>query len=53
MVIIWQFIGLYMIIFLAALQNVPNEILEAADIDGASEWTKTWKIVVPMIKEPF
>ncbi len=51
MVIIWQFIGLYMIIFLAALQNVPNEILEAADIDGASEWTKTWKIVVPMIKE--
>lgn len=51
MVIIWQFIGLYMIIFLAALQNVPTEIIEAADIDGASEWTKTWRIVVPMIKD--
>ncbi|WP_186577869.1 carbohydrate ABC transporter permease [Aquibacillus kalidii] len=48
--IIWQFIGLYMIIFLAALQNVPKEILEAADIDGASEWTKTWKIIIPTIK---
>lgn len=48
--IIWQFIGLYFIIFLAALQNIPNEILESAEIDGASEWKKTWYIVIPMIK---
>ncbi|WP_226037584.1 carbohydrate ABC transporter permease [Aquibacillus saliphilus] len=48
-VIIWQFVGLYLIIFLAALQNVPEEVLEAAKIDGASEWTTTWKITVPMI----
>lgn len=50
-VVIWQFVGLYLIIFLAALQNVPEEVLEAAKIDGASEWTTTWKITVPMIWE--
>ncbi|GGE26105.1 ABC transporter permease [Pullulanibacillus camelliae] len=49
--IIWQFIGLYMIIFLAALQNIPREILEAAEIDGATEWSKTWKIILPMMKD--
>ena len=48
-VVVWQFIGLYLIIFLAALQNVPNEVLEAAKIDGASEWATTWKITIPMI----
>ncbi|WP_077622271.1 carbohydrate ABC transporter permease [Sediminibacillus massiliensis] len=47
--VIWQFVGLYLIIFLAALQNVPEEVLEAARIDGANEWTTTWKITVPMI----
>lgn len=47
--VIWQFVGLYLIIFLAALQNVPEEVLEAAKMDGASEWITTWKITVPMI----
>jgi len=47
--VIWQFIGIYLIIFLAALQNIPEEVLEAAKIDGASEWITTWKITVPMI----
>ena len=48
-VVVWQFIGLYLIIFLAALQNVPTEVLEAAKMDGASEWATTWKITIPMI----
>jgi raffinose/stachyose/melibiose transport system permease protein len=48
-VVIWQFIGLYMIIFLAALQNVPGEIMEAADIDGASEARKLFSITLPMM----
>ncbi|SHM74462.1 carbohydrate ABC transporter permease [Gracilibacillus kekensis] len=47
--IIWQFVGLYFIIFLSALQTVPSEILEAADLDGASEWQKTIHIVLPSI----
>lgn len=48
-VIIWQFVGFYMIIFLAALQNIPAEIIEAADIDGAGELHKLFKITIPMI----
>lgn len=47
--IIWQFVGLYLIIFLAALQNVPGEVLEAAQIDGASGWKRTVFITIPMI----
>ncbi|WP_066191463.1 MULTISPECIES: carbohydrate ABC transporter permease [Gracilibacillus] len=48
--IIWQFVGLYFIIFLSALQTVPGEILEAADLDGASEWQKTRHIILPSIR---
>ncbi|MCM3111820.1 carbohydrate ABC transporter permease [Lederbergia lenta] len=49
--IIWQFVGLYLIIFLAGLQNIPQEIYEAAEIDGASGWTKTLYITLPMMKD--
>lgn len=48
-VIVWQFIGLYMIIFLAALQNIPQDISEAADIDGADEVVKFFKIRLPLL----
>ncbi|ADU31412.1 carbohydrate ABC transporter permease [Evansella cellulosilytica] len=48
-VIIWQFIGLYFIIFLSALQTVPKDIIEAAELDGASEWQKTRHIILPSI----
>lgn len=46
---VWCGIGPTMIIILAALQNVPAELLEAADIDGAGIWHKYTKIVLPMI----
>jgi multiple sugar transport system permease protein len=42
-------IGQYMIIFAAALQDVPKELYEAADIDGASKWRKTISVTIPMI----
>jgi raffinose/stachyose/melibiose transport system permease protein len=48
-VIIWQFIGLYMVIFLAALQNIPADISEAADIDGAGEVTKFFRVRLPLL----
>lgn len=50
-VIIWQFVGQYLIIFMAALQNVPKGVLESAQIDGATEWKTTWKVTIPMIWE--
>ncbi len=48
-VIIWQFVGLYFIIFLSALQTVPKDILEAAELDGATEWQKTRYVTLPSI----
>lgn len=48
-VIIWQFFGLYMIIFLAALQNIPSDIMEAAEIDGANEVRKLFLVTIPML----
>ena len=38
-----------MILYLAALQNVPQELYEAADIDGASSFQKFWKITLPFL----
>lgn len=49
--IVWQFVGLYLIIFLAALQNIPREIFDAAEIDGASGFKQTIYITLPMIWE--
>jgi len=45
----WIWAGFCMVILSAALKGVPTEILEAARIDGASEWAVFWKIIVPMI----
>jgi raffinose/stachyose/melibiose transport system permease protein len=45
----WQFIGYMMIIFIAGIQNVPQEILEAATIDGAGPFTTLRKIIVPLV----
>ncbi len=42
-------IGSNMMIFLAALQNVPQELLEAAEIDGANTWYRFWNVTIPMI----
>lgn len=50
LVSIWQIFGQYMIYWMAALQNVPEELYEAADIDGASAWQKLTMITLPMIK---
>jgi len=44
----WQF-GSAMVIFLAALQNVPQSLYEAAECDGASRWQQFWRITVPLI----
>jgi oligogalacturonide transport system permease protein len=44
----WQF-GSSMVIFLAALQNVPASLYEAAEIDGAGKLQQFWRITVPLI----
>ena len=46
---LWKNTGFTMVIYLAALQNVPAELLEAATVDGASAWQRFRKIVVPLV----
>ena len=45
----WQQIGYMMIIYIAGLQAVPGDMLEAAKIDGASEWKTMWHITIPNV----
>lgn len=46
---IWLKVGYYYIIFDAGLKNIPKELYEAADIDGASTWRKITRITLPML----
>jgi sn-glycerol 3-phosphate transport system permease protein len=46
---IWQNLGLSFILMSAGLQNVPDELLEAARVDGASAWSRFWHVTVPML----
>ena len=45
----WQLIGYMMVIYVAGLQNVPPEMIEAAEIDGASAWQTLIKVKIPMV----
>ena len=46
---VWGWLGFDTIIYLAALQGVPQQLIEAASIDGASRWTSFWRITWPML----
>lgn len=46
---VWMWTGFCMTILSASLKAVPDEILEAAHVDGATEWTTFWQIMVPII----
>ncbi|UUZ84905.1 sugar ABC transporter permease [Paenibacillus sp. P26] len=52
-VTVWQHAGYMMVIYVAGLMGVPNDILEAASIDGATGWTKLRKMVLPLIVPSF
>jgi multiple sugar transport system permease protein len=49
---VWKNYPLVAIIVLAALQTIPRELYEAADIDGAGPWVKFWKVTFPAILGP-
>ncbi|AOM84497.1 carbohydrate ABC transporter permease [Salisediminibacterium beveridgei] len=48
-VTIWKGIGYYMVIYLAGLQSIPDDLYEAAKIDGANWWQQVTKITIPML----
>jgi len=49
LVTIWKQTGFYMILYLAGLQNLPQDVFEAADLDGASLWVKIRRITIPLL----
>ncbi len=46
---IWKEAGFFMIFYLAALQSLPKELYEAAEIEGTSNWSCFWKITFPLL----
>jgi ABC-type sugar transport system permease subunit len=48
-VAVWRYMGYYMIVYLAALQNIPRELREAASIDGATGVQYFWRIALPAL----
>ncbi|GAB4419586.1 MAG: sugar ABC transporter permease [Anaerolineae bacterium] len=49
LVSVWQWVGLPMMLFLAALIGIPDELIEAARVDGATGWGVFWRIKFPLI----
>ncbi|HSA81155.1 MAG TPA: sugar ABC transporter permease [Geminicoccaceae bacterium] len=45
----WTFIPLMMVMLLAGLQALPKDVMEAAEVDGASAWQRFWKVVFPLM----
>ena len=48
-VLTWKYVGLAVLLFLAGLQGVPDELTEAAQIDGASWWQTQWRVTIPLL----
>ncbi|WP_020593778.1 carbohydrate ABC transporter permease [Kiloniella laminariae] len=49
LVSVWQFVGIPMMLIYAALLNVPDDLVDAAIVDGANQWTAFWRIKLPLI----
>ncbi|CAN7354672.1 carbohydrate ABC transporter permease [Arthrobacter sp. LjRoot14] len=47
---VWRDMGYYMILYLAGLQAIPNELYEAAEVDGASAWQRFWNVTIPSLR---
>lgn len=45
----WQWTGYHMVIYMAGITSIPADLMEAAKIDGCSEWQVTWHIIFPLL----
>jgi multiple sugar transport system permease protein len=50
MLAVWRNVGTLMVIFLAGLQSIPRDLLEAATVDGAGAWRRFYSITLPMLR---
>jgi raffinose/stachyose/melibiose transport system permease protein len=46
---VWQYVGIPMMLIYAALLNIPEEVIEAAECDGITGWSQFWKIKLPLV----
>ena len=46
---VWKDVGFSTVLFIAGLEGIPDTLYEAGEIDGASSWTKFWKITLPLL----
>jgi multiple sugar transport system permease protein len=46
----WKQLGFFILLYLAALQNIPNELYESAAVDGGSRWVQFWNVTVPGVR---
>jgi raffinose/stachyose/melibiose transport system permease protein len=46
---VWQFVGIPMMLIYAALLSIPDDVIEAAEMDGLGGWAQFWKIKLPLI----
>jgi ABC-type sugar transport system permease subunit len=47
---VWRYTGMNFVLFLGAIQSIPHELYEAADLDGATKWQQFWAIIFPGIR---
>ncbi|RLK47852.1 carbohydrate ABC transporter permease [Microbacterium telephonicum] len=47
---VWRYTGLNFVLFLGAIQSIPRELYEAAELDGASRWQQFWALIFPGIR---
>lgn len=52
-VVTWQYAGYIMMIYIAAIQNIPQDLVEASEIDGANIWQKLRNITLPLVAQAF
>jgi multiple sugar transport system permease protein len=46
----WKQLGFFILLYLAALQNIPEELYESSSIDGANKWSQFWNVTVPGVR---
>ena len=47
---VWKVLGYNLVLFLVGIRNIPSEYMEAASLDGASDWQRFWRITLPMLR---
>jgi sorbitol/mannitol transport system permease protein len=52
-IVAWEWTPFVMLVILAGLQSIPDEVMEAAKVDGATAWITFWRVVIPLLRKPY